>query len=216
MESNGSRRSLIVILALVIIAVLALLAAVISSQNNTNQNNNDVNSGTQLNLIEYCESNNGTWIDETKECEGLSEAMCTAREGVFNECASACRNNPEQDVCTLQCVIVCDFDQDSEITVQVQNGDNIMELSLSPVENENAFDFMTRLEETNPEFTFEYSDSSFGKFVTAINGIEADSTKQFWELNVNGSPAAVGISDLVLQPGDIVAWKLVEFSADFQ
>jgi hypothetical protein len=214
MEASKSRRSLMIILALIIVAVLALLAAVISNQNKLSQTN-DSNSDTELNIVEYCESNNGKWIEESKECEGLDETMCEAREGVFNDCASACRNSPEQDICTLQCVVVCDFDKDSEVTVQVQNGDNIMELALSPRENENAFDFMSRLEESNPEFTFTYSDSSFGKFVTAINGIEADSTKQFWELNVNGVPAAVGIAELVLQPGDIIAWKLTEFSTDF-
>jgi hypothetical protein len=215
MESNRSRRSLMVILALVIVALLALLAAFISNQNKTNTPS-DVNTDTQLNLIEYCQENNGTWIEEAKECEGLAEAMCEARDGVFNDCASACRNNPEQDICTLQCIQVCDFDINRDVTVQVISGENVMELSQAPVDNENAFDFMTRLAAENSEFTFDYDESSFGKFVTAINGIAANPTSQFWELMVNGTSAAVGISDLTLKAGDVVQWKLTEFSSDFE
>lgn len=56
-----------------------------------------------------CESENGTWINTAKECEGISKQSCDKLGGTFNECASACRNNPDAEICTMQCVIVCSF-----------------------------------------------------------------------------------------------------------
>jgi hypothetical protein len=56
-----------------------------------------------------CLSFDGNWIEETQECEGMSQGMCVELGGEFNECASACRNDPDAEVCTLQCVLVCQF-----------------------------------------------------------------------------------------------------------
>ncbi len=41
------------------------------------------------------------------ECVGVDAWACQAMQGSFNECASACRHNPEAQVCTMQCVPVC-------------------------------------------------------------------------------------------------------------
>lgn len=56
-----------------------------------------------------CLSFDGNWVEETKECEGMSQTQCEELHGTFNECASACRNDPDAMFCTQQCVIVCDF-----------------------------------------------------------------------------------------------------------
>ena len=56
-----------------------------------------------------CDYYGGTWLAESNECEGISEVNCLELGGEFNECASACRNNPEAQICTLQCVLVCQF-----------------------------------------------------------------------------------------------------------
>jgi hypothetical protein len=56
-----------------------------------------------------CLSFDGNWLEESQECEGMAESQCAASGGTFNECASACRNNPEAEMCTMQCVVVCDF-----------------------------------------------------------------------------------------------------------
>ena len=56
-----------------------------------------------------CLSFDGNWIEEAKECEGMSPDQCETLGGTSNECASACRNNPEAEICTLQCVLVCKF-----------------------------------------------------------------------------------------------------------
>ncbi|MFT7616271.1 MAG: hypothetical protein ACI8Y7_001100 [Candidatus Woesearchaeota archaeon] len=60
-------------------------------------------------LEEACLSFDGTWLGDSQECEDLGKEECTNLGGAHNECASACRNDPESAVCTLQCIIVCDF-----------------------------------------------------------------------------------------------------------
>jgi hypothetical protein len=63
----------------------------------------------ELNLKNECESFNGNWLEESKECTGINKTQCEELDGYFNECASACRNDPDAEICTMQCVIVCQF-----------------------------------------------------------------------------------------------------------
>lgn len=63
-----------------------------------------------LEVSEMCERFRGTWLEDTKECERVSEENCDEMGGTFNECASACRNNEENRLCTMQCVLVCEFE----------------------------------------------------------------------------------------------------------
>lgn len=61
------------------------------------------------NISQECISEGGRWISEADECEGISEEKCSEIGGNFNECASACRNDPDAQMCTMQCVLVCEF-----------------------------------------------------------------------------------------------------------
>jgi|GEM_PF-3775872 len=54
-----------------------------------------------------CDTAGGTWVESAMECEGISKMVCGNMGGEFNECASACRNDPEAQICTMQCVLVC-------------------------------------------------------------------------------------------------------------
>lgn len=56
-----------------------------------------------------CLSFDGTWLEASQECEGMGPEQCTNLGGTSNECASACRNNPDAELCTMQCVLVCQF-----------------------------------------------------------------------------------------------------------
>lgn len=60
-------------------------------------------------LKEACELLGGEYIDEHNECEYISEEACTTLGGEFKECESACRHDPDAEMCTMQCVIVCEF-----------------------------------------------------------------------------------------------------------
>lgn len=61
------------------------------------------------NLEGACLSFDGTWLSGTQECEWMSQEQCESLGGTFNECASACRNDPTAEICTMQCVQVCQF-----------------------------------------------------------------------------------------------------------
>lgn len=56
-----------------------------------------------------CIESNGKWNEEYKECTGISQTQCTNLGGTFDECASACRHNPEAEACIMMCVQVCTF-----------------------------------------------------------------------------------------------------------
>ncbi len=56
-----------------------------------------------------CEAEGGAWDAKYKECTGIDSNSCTKIGGNFNECASACRHDPNAEVCTMQCVLVCEL-----------------------------------------------------------------------------------------------------------
>lgn len=60
-------------------------------------------------LAALCANEKGKWSAEYQECEGASQTWCQTNGGKFNECASACRHDPKAEVCTMQCVLVCEF-----------------------------------------------------------------------------------------------------------
>lgn len=79
---------------------------------------------------ESCNYLGGNWLESVNECEGISKVDCESLGGRFNECASACRNDPDALVCTLQCVLVCEFDY-NPIPDQVEPVQQEIESSLS-------------------------------------------------------------------------------------
>ncbi len=54
-----------------------------------------------------CSSVGGQWSEKVRECQGVTKNACESVGGQFAECASACRNDPNAQVCTMQCVQVC-------------------------------------------------------------------------------------------------------------
>lgn len=70
--------------------------------------NPDVAGGTVPTGSDSCESIGGTLDATNGECLGIGANACQEIGGTFNECASACRNDPSAEVCTMQCVQVCE------------------------------------------------------------------------------------------------------------
>jgi hypothetical protein len=58
---------------------------------------------------EVCNLSSGKWLPESKECEGISKVQCEQSGGTFEECASACRHNPDAEFCIAMCVPVCKY-----------------------------------------------------------------------------------------------------------
>lgn len=61
------------------------------------------------NKYEACEELEGTPLEEYNECEHISQDACEYLNGEFHECESACRNDPNAEICTMECVSVCKF-----------------------------------------------------------------------------------------------------------
>lgn len=65
-----------------------------------------------ITIEEKCENLGGEWLGQFSECEGISQEDCEQMGGNFDNCASACRNDPNATVCTMQCVMVCSFQEE--------------------------------------------------------------------------------------------------------
>ena len=48
-------------------------------------------------------------------------------------------------------------------------------------------------------------------YVTTINNITANSTNEYWQLNINGKSASVGAGSYVTKNSETITWKLVTF-----
>jgi len=48
-------------------------------------------------------------------------------------------------------------------------------------------------------------------FVTAINGIVADSKSEYWSFSINGEAATVGAGSYITKDSDTITWKLSSF-----
>lgn len=56
-----------------------------------------------------CVFNDGVYLTGVRECEWLNTTVCTAFGGEYNECGSACRNDADGSICTMECVMYCDM-----------------------------------------------------------------------------------------------------------
>ncbi len=78
---------------------------------NSNDNNFESNQEENLSIDspkDYCEKNDGNWVDDYNECEMISLETCENLGGDFFECGSACRHEEGENIpCTLQCVPYC-------------------------------------------------------------------------------------------------------------
>jgi hypothetical protein len=54
-----------------------------------------------------------------------------------------------------------------------------------------------------------FQQSSYGRFITAVNGVTADPAKQqWWNIGYNGADASVGADDLKIKNGDKIVLTL--------
>lgn len=60
-------------------------------------------------IADECVARQGKWSSQYNECEISVKKWCEEKGGVFNECASACRHDPNAQACILLCVPVCQF-----------------------------------------------------------------------------------------------------------
>jgi hypothetical protein len=75
-------------------------------------------------------------------------------------------------------------------------------------ENSSAFEAMEKIQKENKNsFNFKYTNNaSLGNFITEINGAKGTPGK-YWIYYVNNKKASVGVSNYVLNDGDIITWS---------
>ena len=79
------------------------------------------------------------------------------------------------------------------------------QLAYEGVSNETALATLKKL------IAVETTSSDFGEQVMSINGLTADSSKEFWAFYVNGQMASVGAGSYISSAGDKIEWKLETF-----
>lgn len=121
--------TILIALILIIVGCSSNEAEPSSSMENESSTpiNNEVDK-TNMSALENarvtCIESNGKWIDSANECEGISQDICEENRGIFESCGSACRNNPDVEVCTMQCMMYCDFSNLEILNSSNQNSNN--------------------------------------------------------------------------------------------
>jgi hypothetical protein len=72
-------------------------------------------------------------------------------------------------------------------------------------------DNSTALELLNKKCQTESTGQGESSFITKINGVEANSSKEFWSFKVNGEMASVGAGSYTTKSSDIITWELSTF-----
>jgi hypothetical protein len=82
--------------------VYGLYPQILSTFRFLDQNSSDNN------YQSLCEQLGGQWLAQYQECENIKDRECTQiLGGTYNSCASACRHQPDTQVCIQICVSVC-------------------------------------------------------------------------------------------------------------
>ncbi|MEO6728432.1 MAG: hypothetical protein ABIM99_00765 [Candidatus Dojkabacteria bacterium] len=75
-----------------------------------NRIQNSISSEVNVNDVSLkCINEGGTWVAKNQECEKVSEPFCRNLDGVFDACASPCRNATGDVICIQMCVQTCTF-----------------------------------------------------------------------------------------------------------
>ena len=96
-----------------------------------------------------------------------------------------------------------------QIEVVVDNGDQVETYATDYSSDMNAFDFLEKLQNENEDFTFGFTEFEFGAMVTEVNE-EQPGENQFWKFQINGDDAQVGVSDYMVNEGDVLSFVLDE------
>jgi len=91
------------ILIFIIVALIAVIGSLYYFETINEKGNRQTDSAAD------CQINGGKWLSEFKECENANHEWCQKNNGRFFDCESACRHQPNAEVCIDVCVPVCKF-----------------------------------------------------------------------------------------------------------
>lgn len=97
-----------------------------------------------------------------------------------------------------------------QVSVKVDGRTQTRNYTISMQEGLTLFNALTNYaNDSSNGFTMQYSTSDYGAYITSINGDTADSSTEYWEFEINGQPAPVGVSAYVVKSGDSIEFKLL-------
>lgn len=106
---NNNSSLILVSISLVLLLIFSVVIGVIGFIIGNNiQKTTSVTNADLVNVSATCISEGGHWQAKNKECESISEPKCRELGGIFDACASPCRNN-KGDMCIQMCIQVCTF-----------------------------------------------------------------------------------------------------------
>lgn len=76
-------------------------------------------------------------------------------------------------------------------------------LTVNAVAGENALNILTKMKSVETKEA-----GGLGKFVEGIEGVKADSNKNYWALYVNGQLSPVGAEQYQVKQADKIEWRL--------
>lgn len=104
---------------------------------------------------------------------------------------------------------------------QAQNVEELSQESLSPIAEEAKLITLTADEDNTQAWDLLinshqiiYQEYDFGIFLEGIDGLKGDQ-ENFWAVYVNGEKSEIGISDTVLNEGDIIEFKYEAIEESF-
>ncbi len=102
-------------------------------------------------------------------------------------CSGQARETEPREVTVKVIAESRDFEKEDKVTTEKQNlGDVLEEMGIA-----------------------EYSNSGYGKFITGLYDIKADSGKEeWWSILVNGGFAGIGVDGIKINEGDVYTFEL--------
>lgn len=94
---------------LLLLALVLVITAGCTNNDMVDDENMTINESNNSDFFALCEDYGGISVTQYGECAYVNENACDDMGGVYEPCASACRNLPEYpDVeCTMECIPLC-------------------------------------------------------------------------------------------------------------
>lgn len=103
------------------------------------------------------------------------------------------------------------FPKKTEETVQVTKQTTVQTAEQVKTLSYQGQDGKTALELLESAATIEKSGEGENAYITSINGVAADSTKEYWAFSINGEASMVGAGSYVTKSSDVIKWDLTTF-----
>jgi hypothetical protein len=116
------------------------------------------------------------------------------------------QNNQQPEVVPTQTT-----GQKADLEVFDKSGKSLGKYELKFTSGDTLTDGLQKLAATNSTFTYQATSGQYGNFLNTVDGVTADSTREFWNIKVNGNDSDLGMDSLKLNEGEQLQLMLVNF-----